>query len=178
MNAVAFTESVVEEAALAWLRELGYATLFGPEIAPGEPAAERESFAEPFLPARLRAAIARLNPSIPSDALDEAYRRVTHVDTPQLLDANHVFHTLLVDGVSVEYLRSDGTTAHDLVRLIDFGDVDANDFVARSVRKLGRGFYGVGSDHEAAPRARACSSRDRVPAGTRPQRDRDHAARR
>jgi type I restriction enzyme, R subunit len=37
-----FTESVVEEATLAWLESLGYAVQQGPEIAPGEPAAERQ----------------------------------------------------------------------------------------------------------------------------------------
>ncbi len=36
-----FTESVVEDAALAWLELLGYAVLHGPYIAAGEPAAER-----------------------------------------------------------------------------------------------------------------------------------------
>ena len=36
-----FTESVVEEAALAWLKGLGYTVLHGPEIAWGMPAAER-----------------------------------------------------------------------------------------------------------------------------------------
>ena len=37
----AFIESVVEEASLAWLEALGYAVLHGPNIATGEPAAER-----------------------------------------------------------------------------------------------------------------------------------------
>jgi hypothetical protein len=36
-----FTESIVEDAALAWLGSLGYAIRFGLAIAPGEPAAER-----------------------------------------------------------------------------------------------------------------------------------------
>jgi type I restriction enzyme R subunit len=36
-----FTESVVEEAALAWLESLGYSILHDPDIAPGEPLAER-----------------------------------------------------------------------------------------------------------------------------------------
>ena len=36
-----FSESVVEEAALAWLQGLGYAVLYGPAIADDEPAAER-----------------------------------------------------------------------------------------------------------------------------------------
>ncbi|MCC7014875.1 MAG: type I restriction endonuclease subunit R [Planctomycetes bacterium] len=127
---VSFSESVVEEAALAWLRELGFSSLHGPEIAPGEPAAERENFIDPSLPSRLRNALARLNPTVPPEALDEAYRRITRIDTPQLLDANHAFHSFLVEGVPVEYLRRDGTTAHDPVRLIDFDEVTANDFVA------------------------------------------------
>jgi len=37
----AFTESDVEDAALAWLEALGYAVLHGPDIAVGEPGAER-----------------------------------------------------------------------------------------------------------------------------------------
>lgn len=36
-----FTESVVEQAALAWLESVGYTILSGPEIAPGESEAER-----------------------------------------------------------------------------------------------------------------------------------------
>ena len=38
------TKSMVEEAALDWFQELGYAVLPGSQLAPGEPAAERESF--------------------------------------------------------------------------------------------------------------------------------------
>lgn len=35
-----FTESVVEDASLAWLEAHGYATGHGPSTAPGEPAAD------------------------------------------------------------------------------------------------------------------------------------------
>lgn len=41
MKASSFTESVVEDAVLAWLEGLGYAVLHGPAIAVGEPTAER-----------------------------------------------------------------------------------------------------------------------------------------
>ncbi len=58
-------ESVVEEATLDWLAELGYETLNGPDIAPDEPNAERISYAVVVLMDRLRSALARLNPGVP-----------------------------------------------------------------------------------------------------------------
>ena len=62
-------ESTVEDAALSWFRELGYAIGHGPHLAPGEPPAERGSFGDMLLAGRLREAIWRLNPSIQSRAL-------------------------------------------------------------------------------------------------------------
>ena len=66
---MSLTESIVEEAALEWFGELGYAVGHGPHLAPGEPAAERDSFGEVVLVGRLREAIRRLNPAIPSRTL-------------------------------------------------------------------------------------------------------------
>jgi len=59
-----FTESTVEQAALAWLEALGYTILSGPEIAPGEPAAEREDYGQVILESRLRQALQGLNPQM------------------------------------------------------------------------------------------------------------------
>ena len=61
-------ESIAEDAALEWFGELGYAVGHGPQLAPGEPAAERDSFSEVVLVGRLREAIRRLNPAIPEEA--------------------------------------------------------------------------------------------------------------
>ena len=61
-------ESHVEDAALGWFGELGYAVGHGPQLAPGEPAAERDSFGEVVLVGRLREAIRRLNRSTSEDA--------------------------------------------------------------------------------------------------------------
>ena len=79
-----FTESTVEEAVLEWTDELAYAVLHGPEIAPGEPAAERETFGDVLLMGRLRDAIERINPKVPDEARDEALRRVIRTETPNL----------------------------------------------------------------------------------------------
>jgi type I site-specific restriction-modification system R (restriction) subunit len=77
-----FNESTVEDAALTWFGELGYEVAHGPHLAPGEPAAGRESFGEVVLVGRLREAIQRLNPEIPEDAREDAMRKVLRLATP------------------------------------------------------------------------------------------------
>ena len=62
---MSLNESIVEDAALEWFGELGYAVGHGPHLAPGEAAAERDSFGPVVLVGRLRGAIGRLNPAIP-----------------------------------------------------------------------------------------------------------------
>ena len=123
------TESIVEDAALTWFGELGYAVAQGPLIAPGELAAERNSFADVVLVDRLRDAIQRLNPDIPGEAREEALRKVLRVATPSLVLTNRAFHQMLRDGVDVEYPRPDGSIKGDKARLVDFTDVAANDWL-------------------------------------------------
>ena len=65
MSEASFTESVVEEAALAWLESLGCSIKHGPEIAPGELFAERGDYGQVILATRLREALVRLNPMLP-----------------------------------------------------------------------------------------------------------------
>ncbi len=127
---MSLNESIVEDAALEWFGELGYAVGHGPHLAPGEPAAERDSFSEVVLVGRLRAAMARLNPAIPEEAREEALRKVLRVGTPSLTQTNRAFHRMLRDGVPVEYPRPDGSIAGDHVRLVDFAEVRANDWLA------------------------------------------------
>jgi type I restriction enzyme R subunit len=91
----AFTESVVEQAALAWFEALGYAITGGPSIAPGEPGQERRTYADVVLDGRLREALARLNPTVSREGLDEAFRKLTRISSPQPVDANHELHYYL-----------------------------------------------------------------------------------
>ncbi|MDD4886945.1 MAG: type I restriction endonuclease subunit R [Thiomonas sp.] len=127
---MSLNESTVEEAALEWFGELGYTVGHGPEIAPGEPAAERASFGDVVLVGRLRGAIRRLNVAMPEDAREEALRKVLRVGTPSLAQTNRAFHQMLRDGVPVEYARPDGSIAGNHARLVDFDDVRANDWLA------------------------------------------------
>lgn len=129
-HAARLAESHVEEHTLAWLRELGYSTLFGPDIAPDTLAAERKNYGDVILRDRFMQAIARLNPEIPADVLDEAARRVLHPDSPSLVMNNHAFHQMLVKGVEVEYRRADGSIKGDNARLIDFEHPEQNEWLA------------------------------------------------
>ncbi|MBX3329471.1 MAG: type I restriction endonuclease subunit R [Nitrospira sp.] len=128
----AFTESVVEDAALSWFEALGYRVLHGPDIAFGEVRAERSdpNYRDVVLERRLRQALVRLNPDLPSEALEDAYRKLTRVDAPSLLEGNRAVHRLLVDGITVEYRRKDGSIAGAQARVIDFDKPDNNDWLA------------------------------------------------
>src|SRR3989344_2911090 len=129
-----YTETDLELATLEWLEELGYSVIGGPEIAPppdGE-RPERKSYSDVVLEGRLRTAINKFNPNIPEDAKEESLKRILQVSftTPSLVLNNKIFHSYLRDGVDVEYMRSDGTVAGDKVRLVDFNNVEKNDFLA------------------------------------------------
>ncbi|ALY33852.1 TPA: type I restriction endonuclease subunit R [Pseudomonas aeruginosa] len=123
------TEDQLEQETLGWLSELGYVHLYGPEIAHDGDNPERQSYRDVLLTMRLRTAIARLNPQIPLSAREDALRQVLELGVPVQLSANRLFHRLLVGGVPVHY-QKDGDTRGDFVRLIDWVDARANEWLA------------------------------------------------
>ena len=125
-----YDENVAELALLEWLGELGWQVRPGPSIAPGEPAAERESYRGVVLRGRLRAALARLNPGVPESALAAAERTLLARESPSLVLENRRLHRLLVNGVEVEVLADGGGVRGERVRLLDFDDLVANDWLA------------------------------------------------
>jgi type I restriction enzyme R subunit len=140
-----FTESVVEEASLGWLESMGYAVLPGPKIAPHQPDAERSDYSHVVLDGRLRKSLERLNPDVPIDAIEEAFRKLTRADAPSLIAANRIIHKYLVDGIPVEFQRADGSLGGDLVRVIDYDNIDSNEFLAVNQ------FTVVENQHERRP---------------------------
>ncbi len=139
------TESEIESAALDWLQTIGWQTLFGPEIAPGEPAAERENYRKVVLEGRLRQALERLNPQVPPDALEEAFRKLTRPEFPSLVHNNHAFHRMLVEGIPVEIQRKDGSYGHEYIQVMDFDEPENNEFLAVNQ------FTVVENQHERRP---------------------------
>ena len=130
MTAHGVTESVIEQAALAWIESLGWAIAHGPDIAPEMPGAERDNYGQVVLEGRLRDALDRLNPGLPAEARDDAFRKLTRPEGPTLEARNRFFHRLLVDGVTVEYRTGNGTIRGAQADVIDFDGPEGNDWLA------------------------------------------------
>ncbi|MBC2665681.1 type I restriction endonuclease subunit R [Novosphingobium flavum] len=132
---IASEDGIVEQPALELLQELGWTPINLMDEVPG-PAnpTGRTSFHQAWLPARLRAALAKLNPELPLDALRHAEVELTRDRSAMLpLHANREVLSLLVDGVPVQVRREeDGKFEDLLVRAIDWQDVGANDFLVAS----------------------------------------------
>ena len=124
-----FTESVVEDAALDWLRGLGYNVFAGPDMPPG-PHVLRESYSDVFFASTVRGALGRINPDLPDEALDDAFRKLTRPEGSTLEARNRAFHRMLVDGVTVEYRNAEGAVRWAQAQVVDFDDPDKNDWLA------------------------------------------------
>ncbi len=123
-------EADIELAALKWFQDLGYALRHGPEFSPGAAGAERATYSDIILVDRLRSALLTINPDIPVATIDEVIKHLQRPEAPTLIENNRAFHTLLRDGVDVEYRLPDGSAKGDKVWLFDFTDPDRNDWLA------------------------------------------------
>ena len=79
---------------------------------------------------RVRAAIARLNPSLSPEARSNVLAKLLQAETPSLLEENRRLYRYLIEGVPVEVKRDDGSIGGEQARLIDFEHPDANDWLA------------------------------------------------
>lgn len=123
------TESEIEQIALDILsNDLGYAVLYGPDIAEGD--RKERDYAEVVLQQRLRTAIDKFNPTIPEEAREEAFKKALRTITVSLADNNEHFHKMLTEGISVKYSLGDGKSKTDVVWLIDFENPNNNEFLA------------------------------------------------
>ena len=141
----AVSESTVEDAALEWLRGLGWNVAHGPDIAPHATDAEREDYDQVVLEHRLRDALRRLNPALPPEALADAFRKLTRPEGPTLEARNRAFHRMLVDGVTVEHLHRAGALRGAQVSVLDFANPANNDWLAINQ------FTVVEGEHERRP---------------------------
>ncbi|WP_313451360.1 type I restriction endonuclease subunit R [Brevibacterium casei] len=124
-----FNENVVEQAALEYFAELGYHRVHGPDIAPGESGAERESYEDVVLWGRLRDAMRRINPGTDSSLIAEAVKSVQRAESQSPIDENARLHRLITEGVPVEHRGDDGLLRTTRLWLVDFEHPENNDWV-------------------------------------------------
>lgn len=122
-------ESQLEKQCQQWFAEGGWEIAHGPDLAPDGEAPERGDYRQVLLLEDLEAAIRRINPHLPQDALDQAIAVVRKPGSLDVAISNRTFHRLLLDGVPVEYKRDD-RVIHDQAFLVDFGDLTTNRFRA------------------------------------------------
>ncbi|TQR84418.1 type I restriction endonuclease subunit R [Mycobacterium hodleri] len=126
-----FNESVVEQAALEWLADLGYQTLPGPRISPGGDGPQlRDSFADVVLIDRLLPTVRGLNAGADNTVIDQAINRLLRPESQNPIDENYRIHQFLISGIPVEHRGADGQTRTVRVKLIDFENPEMNDWVA------------------------------------------------
>ena len=124
------SEAALEQMLIDQLNALGYSIATEDVIGPDGSQPERESHDQTILTRRLTSAVARINPSVPTQARADAVRKLTQTEFPTLLEENRRIHKLLTEGVDVEYYAPDGTLMAGKVNLIDFKNVDNNDWLA------------------------------------------------
>ncbi|NPV38782.1 MAG: type I restriction endonuclease subunit R [Brevinematales bacterium] len=122
------TESDIEKLAIELLENQGFQYVYGPDIAPDGITPERQSFEDVILIDRLRQAVGRINPGVPTDAREDAIKQILRLNSPELIANNENFHRMLTEGINVSY-QKDGHSRGDLVWLVDFNNIDNNEFL-------------------------------------------------
>ncbi len=80
------TENVIEKFCIELLEKQGYQYIHAPDIAPDGERPERSSYEDVLLNPRLIDAIARINPTIPHEAQQQAIKEIGRIHLPELSD--------------------------------------------------------------------------------------------
>ena len=125
-----FIENDLEQAALEWFQNIGYQTLYGPDISPGGSFAERESFGDVVLYDRLHSALKRINKDFSSETITELVKKITRQQSMSIVQNNIAFQKILTDGVDVEVHLKDGSVKTEKAYVFDSKDIENNEFLA------------------------------------------------
>ncbi len=115
-----YTEADYENSIIELFQNMGYRYVYGPDI-------ERD-FYNPLYEEELNAALHRLNPTMPEEAINDALFKLKNFDNASLIQKNAVFMDYIQHGVEVRYF-STGEELSGLVYLVDYKNPDNNSFV-------------------------------------------------
>lgn len=120
-------ENTIEQSLIDQLVHQGYTYINGTAISPIGKNPQRESFGSVVLENHFKESLKKLNPTLPESARLEAYQKVINLGTEDIMENNEHFHTLLTNGVTVEYTK-EGRTKGINVKLLDVENPENNNF--------------------------------------------------
>lgn len=123
------TEDQLEQLCLDWFQAIGYDYICGYDMAPDGASPERSDYRQIILSPRLLECLVRINPHIPVSTLEQVVHQVSKPETPILIKNNKAFHQILLEGVKVDYKDDNGEEKHDYARLVDFDNLENNQFL-------------------------------------------------
>ena len=127
-------DTLVEQPAIALFESLGWETgnLYA-EWTGSSSSEGRQTQQDVVLEGRLQAALSKLNPDLPSDAINLVVEELAR-DRSKLLpvNANQEVYRLLKDGVPVSVTDENGHNTLKVAKVIDWGNVEENDFFLAS----------------------------------------------
>lgn len=118
-NSETFLEDSYEQALIDLFKSLGYRYEYGFDV-------ERSTH-EPFYRSVLEASMRKLNASQPASIISEAIKQVCTISEGTLIQNNAIFTEMLQNGITVPYIEK-GESRTALLRLVDFENVENNDF--------------------------------------------------
>ena len=114
-----FTEADYEKSVIELFQNLGYSYIYAPEL-------ERD-YSCPVLESTLQDCLVKINKNLPYAAIMEAIGKLRDFDAGSLLQRNEIFMNYLQNGIPVKYVE-EGEERTNIVYLIDYDNVDHNDF--------------------------------------------------
>lgn len=115
-----YTEEKYENAIIQLFEEMGYTHAYGPAV-------DRD-YRIPLYMDELTAALYRLNPTLPDDAISNALFKLQNFENGKLVQKNAVFMDYLQNGIEVRYTDK-GEDRSALCYLIDYANTDNNSFI-------------------------------------------------
>ena len=117
---VFYTEADYENSIIELFQGIGYQHVYGPDI--------ERNFTNPLYETELLAALSRINPDMPADAISDALFKLKNFENAELVQKNAVFMDYLQHGIEVRYLVK-GEERSGLVYLVDYNNPSKNSFV-------------------------------------------------
>lgn len=118
-------ESLVEQAAIKWFKDLGYDYIHGSEISIDD----RKDTTEVVLNKVLMDSLKIINPNVKKQCIEDAFNILKDVNYPNIENNNKEIHKLIREGVKVTYNDENGEEVGERVQVFDYNTIYNNSFI-------------------------------------------------